>query len=541
MVSGGLPGYAFAFSAPAGYPVSGRPTYVSWKGTLVPFQFSDSSGTDYYNFFSFEAQSLGSIAIDGQGNVTPSSTLPGGAGIFHPNGDITGPDNVIGLDMNGNPLGSPGVVAFFGAPDGSGQSIMLEDGSARGPTFQFPRPDGSFGVKYSGLAEGQYFIMANASGSYHSSDASPIYQFHGPNQGGGDISIGAVATGWTLSNILPPQLYVNGLGVQLTAPAQDWWHPADQDPNGNPSRGGSAYYYGYGTGGSGDVSVSWNWSQAFSGISYTARTWGYPGGRFSSCGGIWSGGTEFINQSGTAVVSLTPPPVPWSTRFGPSSIQWNSRVLTFDRDASTMSPLNPRGADVYLDAAGYRIEIAPDHHVTVYYPNETTARYSGSYLPSQLQFDFGSQHFGTVLALDPNGDPIGTSSSGNISFAGDLDVQGNHFTLGTWTDSAGNSVNGLGLSYRDAIGSSPPQIRFDAMREITEWLWTRANPVAGAAPVKTMTLDSDNRLQLYPPTGVSTAKIVLDPGGVSEFKGVLRVYEHGDISMGEFKNPPMAP
>ena len=116
---------------------------------------------------------------------------------------------------------------------------------------------------------------------------------------------------------------------------------------------------------------------------------------------------------------------------------------------------------------------------------------------------------------------------------------------GSWRD--GGIYAGLTLQYSEVLpglGSAEPVralISLTGSRGATSWLWSHATSDGNPENKSAMHLSSSHALTLYDPAPaypLEPKNIVLNPGGVSEFKGVLRVGEHGDISMGEFRHRP---
>ena len=122
------------------------------------------------------------------------------------------------------------------------------------------------------------------------------------------------------------------------------------------------------------------------------------------------------------------------------------------------------------------------------------------------------------------------------TFNNDLDITGNLFSLGSWAGNASHA--GLTLQYRESGSPTKAVISLTSSRGATSWLWSHATSDGASNTQPAMLLNSEHALKLYNSTDSAAAKIVLDPGGVSEFTGVLRVGEYGDISMGGFRHKP---
>lgn len=120
----------------------------------------------------------------------------------------------------------------------------------------------------------------------------------------------------------------------------------------------------------------------------------------------------------------------------------------------------------------------------------------------------------------------------------DLDITGNVLSFGALQGDA--AVAGVTLQFFDHEGTAT--LASALGRHNAEWLWFRAGdaPTSPAEPM--MKLDTLNRLTLHDPAQPSgLAGILLDPadGGVSTFRGTLRVRPGGDILMGPYTTSPV--
>jgi hypothetical protein len=198
---------------------------------------------------------------------------------------------------------------------------------------------------------------------------------------------------------------------------------------------------------------------------------------------------------------------------------------------------------IYQSASGAQIAIAPNGTVTL--TRRDGSQVTGTYNPSTYQFNFGANSVGVISANDSAGQVLNTLIGGGqtTEINGGLDIEGNVFTLGSWTNGSGNSINALTLSYTDTTGSGQPSLfNFNATRSSVDWIWSNAQTDGSSNQFPSMMLDNGNRLILYvPASSTTTSGIVLDPVAGSGFQGPLRVHQQGDISMGPFQNGPTPP
>ena len=213
---------------------------------------------------------------------------------------------------------------------------------------------------------------------------------------------------------------------------------------------------------------------------------------------------------------------------------------------------------MYQDDAGtMSIMVAKDGTVTAYAADGT--RYSGTYSAQTYQFAFSGASPGTVAALDALGLPANRGSSswssgssyGFSEVLGSLDIHGNLLTLGSWQATSGDSINGFGLSFTDALNGTPSLIRFAATRSSVSWVWSHANANGGNSQSTTMQINALNQLTLLDPnpsTGTTQPTLVLDPSvsgtsqipgtvqmpGTVKLPGTVLVAPQGDLLMGTF-------
>ena len=513
----------FGGNLPSTPPLYGPPA-ISWNGTTLAFTFTDSTGADGYQDFT------GAMRVSVRsGWPSPSvsawqsanQTSPFSGSYASPvfsfdsnNYANSGVGTMIALDANGDPLGtSAGIVLYFGV-DGLGRTLHFEDGTYYSPTYTFRRNDGSWGVKFTGLPTG-YFTVTD----------SPLYRFTGA-----DMVISTVASGWSASNVTcPPQLYVNGI-------------LSPKDASGSlASQGGSQAYHGAGV----TVTLGWSWTA-------TAPAWSVSGtvegtGAFT---GIWDGQGSFTSLPAGVEISLNPS---WfAPRFGPALVDWNGERLIFDPIAS-----QTLGVDVYGGTEGFQMLVSHDGTVVVQ-PKNGGWTFGGYYLAGLHRLTFDTTDFGTVSTLDGAGNVLvttvssgggggggggGLDGNGNLTVPGTLDIRGNTLNFGSWVSGTGTSVNGLTLAFVPAASGANNQIRLDAARPLTDWLWLHAQSDGSGDSVTAMKLDSSHRLSLFDPASPANSipGIVLNPGGRSRFDKPVRIAPQGDISMGVFTADPEAP
>lgn len=320
-------------------------------------------------------------------------------------------------------------------------------------------------------------------------------------------------SGWPPSNAFPAQIYVNG-----TSCALNW---AVNTVGGPGQTNGSAPYQS--SDGSISITLSWNWNTGNGQVSWT---WSDGTGDT----GAWDGVSTFSNVPSGMLISLNPPPA--NPSYGPYALAWNGTSLAFNGGASQL--LN---ADVYSGTYnGNPIWVAIDSagNATVYVGGLSSPSFTGTYNSSSQLFDFGNANIGTLAAVNSSNNILGTSSG-----SGNLAIPGNMLSLGSWQNSAGNSVNGFLLAFTPSAGSGGAALlQFGSTVATTDWLWTRSAIDASTAQQTAMELDPANRLLFYAPGGDTAAKIVLDPAVGASFQVPVRVNAAGDIDMQGFTTGP---
>jgi len=119
----------------------------------------------------------------------------------------------------------------------------------------------------------------------------------------------------------------------------------------------------------------------------------------------------------------------------------------------------------------------------------------------------------------------------------DVDIIGNNLSFGVLDDDASRA--GASWGFRD--GGTKASLHSIMSRSIADWYWWKQDGTSTDAFRAVMVLDQYQRLQIYPPAPQPNTYpgIVLDPsGGVSMFKGPVRVMPGGDISMGAYTEGP---
>jgi hypothetical protein len=207
--------------------------------------------------------------------------------------------------------------------------------------------------------------------------------------------------------------------------------------------------------------------------------------------------------------------------FAPLQIVWDGVQLTFNSQASLVSPNNPKGADVYEDSLGLgmQITIGSDGTVTASQLDGTT--FTGTYNATTQQFQFSSTAVGSISAANnygfgnpsPGSSPTFMPTQDTTDVAGNLDVHGDTLTLGNWTDGSGNSVEAFGLAFTPAQGGGPNTFDFISTLQSTQWVWSHATSDEGASQAVQMVLTPTHALEVYSPGNSTTPAIILNPGG----------------------------
>lgn len=100
-----------------------------------------------------------------------------------------------------------------------------------------------------------------------------------------------------------------------------------------------------------------------------------------------------------------------------------------------------------------------------------------------------------------------TNFPGDVSIQGEIDVHGNTFNLGSWSNNS--SQLGLNATYAED-GNHAATLTLLGNRPVSNWLWQQL-PVSGTTPVRQLLLGSNNVLTLYDKATPQNSAIVLDP------------------------------
>jgi len=486
------------------------PPYISWDGTVLYYQTTDNSGNDYYSGAS------NTITVTISNGSTVSGQSPSGAiaeTYSTTTSTFTGPDNnFIALDPSGNPIGLPTGLTLLLPSAGIGQSLSLSNNQntvQASVNYVYQRPDGSFGVKYVSLPANYWFLIADATGNLN----SQIYVTLDTSTQ--DAIINAVS-GWPPSNAFPSQIYVDGTACPL-----NW----GSNTIGSP---GTGIYQGAAPYTSADNSLSltltWTWNNTNGQV-----TWAWSDGNGDS--GSWDGVSTFSGVPPGMTITLDPPSS--APQQGPPALAWNGTTLNFDPASSQL--LN---ADVYLgtyNGSSVWVSIDSAGNARIYLGSLASPAYTGTYNFSSQLFDFGTQNIGTLSALDGSNNPVATSS-GN----GNLDIPGNTLSLGSWLNSAGESVNGVAIAFRPAPSAGQAAtLQFASPLALGDWVWSRSTSDGSTDQGTAMELDPAHRLLIYTLGGDSAAKIVLDPATAAKFQVPIRVLAAGDLDMQDFTHGPV--
>lgn len=508
------------------------PPEITWNGLSLTFDNTDGNGTDYYSSSVNSTQVMinADDSVDVSGSYTASGTYNPNTYQFNFGGD---PNMQIfaAQDWYGELVGTPnGLEMYFNAP-GNAQSIQLGNGAYLSSTtsvvYTFQRSDGSYGVKYLGVPLNSIFLVQDNNGNY----SSPPYIYepgiYEPSDS--DFSLDTTANGhWPASNLYPTVLYVNGSYTTINMST------VSTSGSGQTQGGGVVYdvHPLVGQQYAGLVSINWTWSTG----GFSAGVTGYYAS-FTSYSGTWNG-VLFGGLSSGLVISTDQPPV--SPSMGPPQISWNGVDLTFNSVASSVSGSNPTGEDVYEDTAGLGLTATVQSDGTVTLIDASGVQYAGTYTPSTSSpgtgtFSFSGQSPGIVTAEGGSGGNVPTPTpGGSTQVAGDLDIEGNFLTMGTWMTSGSNSVNALGISYTDTQSGNPSLVRFAGTRASLDWIWSESTADNTNPQIPMMELDPSHRLILHDTTSQSAPGVTLDPTGPSMFKNPVLIAPQGDIGMGAF-------
>ena len=502
---------------------------VSWNGVLLNFYYTTADGRDlYWNPGDVNGDYTIWAAADGSAEAIHGAISAGGAyssspGAFDFQG-VAGTGNIVAQDGNGDPYSGElglGMTLLFGS-HGPGHGVLGSGGSQNPTVYTYRRPDGSYGWKYTNLTNGIYLVQDEAGGY-----TAPPYKF---DSGVGDTVVNAIG-GWPATNLYPQQLYINGIACAMI--------PGSQYSSGMglPESGGASYRA---TAYDLTVVLSWNWdNQSFQGFVNGKY------GQSSSFKGLWDGLNSFSQMINGAVVTVSPPSdAPASGH--PPQVAVNGMEFAYN------SMLSGSAGDVYLSGTGQTLTIAPDNTVafnTATYTDGSGATFNGTYNPDTRQFNFGAGNTvslgngnnAVITATDTGGHNLavstGTSSGGSFTdVAGNLDIHGNTFTLGSWIDSSQASNPGLLLSFTPPGSGQQALLRSGSSLATTNWIWSHAVTDGSATHQTVMQLDSSNRLSLFAPTDGTTPAIIFDPAGVSYINSAIQIAPQGDILMGDFGN-----
>jgi hypothetical protein len=550
------------------------PPCITWYGVTLSFQSTDGNGTDYYsdpnNLYSVEITSSDSVLVSSSA-VTASGTFNQGTSQFgFPSGANV--SNFAAQELSGELVGiPPGLEMYFNQP-GNAQQVELGNGtflsSSNALIYTFQRPDDgsgvSYGVKfvanssgtnYLGIRANSMFVVQDNQGSF----SSPVYIYKPAS--GSDFSLDTTENGWPVSNVFPVKVYVNGhyspIDGATATTSGSGQYPIGRVPY-NVYSGRNVLY-------AGDVSINWSFG---SGGFRAAVSGSYAS--FASITGTWDGNLFYVLPAGLVICASRPPARP--TQY-PAEISWNGVDLTYNPVASSVSGANPNGASVYYDTAGIGLTatFANDGSCTVTLVDSNGTNYSGTFTstsgsPGSGTFSSWGTSPGIVSAINNQesgggNTPVPITSGTGTDIPGDLDIEGNYLTLGTWFTGGSNSVNGLAISYADTQTSGTVStLRFGATRGSLDWMWSEATRDNKSPQISMMELDPSHRLILHDttpqnapsviidPTGTSTfttpvllttqgasfPTVTLDPAGPSKFKNGLIVPQQGDIGMGIF-------
>jgi len=521
-IGAGVPGdIALSFVQSTGSPAQG-PSSVSWDDTFLSFIYTSPDGKDYYwapadaNGECSAVVAPGDSVLAVHGSESLNGTYNPTPGAFNFSGAADSGD-IIALNLNGVPYAGelPVGLTVQSGSNGPGQQILGGSGTSyTPPAYTYEGPGGTWGVKFVSIPDGVYLVQ-DENGNY----TAPPYSFVGEV---GDTTVNAIS-GWPVTNIYPPYLYVNGSLCTLNA-------ASEADSGGNPSanspRTGSASYTTPAN--EFTVTLAWTWTSQFQGtvqISYG------PGSTFS---GTWNGLSIFAGLPSGFTAATTPPTS--GPQTGPPQITLNGVRYTYSSSLSGSN--NSQNADVYVSPSGQQqISISPTGATTITRANGTTV--AGTYNSATQSFNFGDNNIGSIAALDSTGRPMTTliNGGGTTNFNGGLDVQGNTFSLGTWMNGS-ESVYGFALTYADAPTGTASQLGLATTRSAVNWLWAHPSTDGGTDQVISMVLDNAHRLLLYNPTAQTAPAVMIDPANAASFQIPVRVQPAGDINMGTFQAGP---
>lgn len=246
-------------------------------------------------------------------------------------------------------------------------------------------------------------------------------------------------------------------------------------------------------------------------VSYTDRTI-----NFYNVSGFYNGGVfqnlpvvvRGVNANGT----------PWSSwpagASYPPAITVNGQPWYYSSTASSSY-----GSPAYLGPQSGQVLTISGSVATIYDP--TTSTYlTGTY--GDGKFTFAGTTL-TIAAAAADGTSLEAVPGHPGNIAGNLDVSGNSFTLGSWFDGIA-PVNSFALTFEE----NPRLLRFVAVSPDTDWLWMTTTTAEGSA--ERMRIAADGKVVI----GTAGSGEKLHVKGSVKVDGVIRVPEAGDISMGQF-------
>ena len=237
---------------------------------------------------------------------------------------------------------------------------------------------------------------------------------------------------------------------------------------------------------------------------------------------------------------------PWSTRpplvtTYPEAISVDGQTWYYSSTASSTTTATYLGPQ-----SGQSLTINLDANATIQTADIFNPA-TGLYLRGKFvggKFIFAGNEV-SVNAVNPAGVlPNALDADNNI--AGNLDVSGNIFTLGSWGTALAvyNAFTLHAYSSFDAL--VPHVLRFESVRPGTDWVWTNNGNSYGLSSSETMRLTSKGRVVISPPPTPAIAatlealapSVKLFVNGDARFEGVIRTkHAAGDISMGGFIQP----
>lgn len=512
--------FSFSTNNPTSTTRQGPP-YISWNGTLLTYAFSDSEEVNVYQ------DDTGTVVVNlSSGTVWGSGPSGSVSGSYDASTQKFSVDvgNFFGLDDSRNPIGLPTgllIKTGFGGFATSILSAPTNSASVVHATYTYQNSnDGTWVAEYTGLAANSRILIADDQGNYN----SQIYLTQNTSSQNQTIN---AAAGWPATNLYPPALYVNNILCQIRPESQ-------YDTGGSLPRSGGVSYRpsAYDL----TVVLSWAWDSVSGWHGYVTGKFGQS----SSFQGDWIS-NSFNNVTSGVTVSVTSQGSQPS--YGPPQVAVNGVAFNYDPSSSAS-----QGVDIYRGAFGQSMSISGSN--VTFYDAYGNAVATGTYNSVTHQFSFdgggntisipGANGTTTITATDSNGHNLanlpGPSTNGAVTtVSGELDVQGNNFTLGNWVDWSGVSIPGFSLSFT-APTDNPAMLRFGSPVAYTSWVWSHAVSDGSSEHQSIMQLDPYHRLLLFSPTDGNNPTIIFDPAGGSVINGPIQIAPQGDILMGEFGN-----